>query len=106
MDEVENAVIHAFNIAARAGKPTKDCYLAAIAIWQAHHPEHVSWYARQSAVRVILHARNNRLIRAFLEAKDAGLPVVRVEQPGHQGRLSSFRADDDLERSEGMATRL
>lgn len=90
MKDIEKPVIDAFNAAAKAGKPVSDCYMAAIAVWRARFPDHVSAYARRCVVSVILSARIKALTAGCRREGKAGASVRVVKPPVHPTRLSSL----------------
>ena len=47
-------VLAAFLTARNAGRPQVDCYLAGIAAWRRHYPDHEASYAAHQAVALIL----------------------------------------------------
>ena len=50
----EADVLAAFQTARNAGRPQVDCYLAGIAAWRRHYPDHEASYAAHQAVALIL----------------------------------------------------
>ena len=50
----EADVLAAFLTARNAGRPQVDCYLAGIAEWRRHYPDHQASYAAHQAVALIL----------------------------------------------------
>ena len=68
------AVLRAFVAARNEGRPSVECYRAAVAAWRVVHPEQSPEYAAKRAVAVILAARGNsarRRPRALLTAAPA-----------------------------------
>jgi hypothetical protein len=53
------AVLRAFVVARNEGRPSVECYRAAVAAWRIAHPEQSPEYAAKRAVAVILAARGN-----------------------------------------------
>ena len=47
-------VLAPFLTARNAGRPSIDCYLAGIAEWRRHYPDHVQSYAAHRTVALIL----------------------------------------------------
>jgi hypothetical protein len=48
------AVLKAFEVARRAGRPSVDCYRAGVEAWRREHPDQSAEYAAKQAVAVIL----------------------------------------------------
>jgi hypothetical protein len=48
------AVLKAFELARRAGRPSVECYRAGVAAWRNVHPDQSAEYAAKRAVAVIL----------------------------------------------------
>jgi hypothetical protein len=59
----EAAVLTAFFMARRAGRPTAECYKAGVDVWRCLHPEQTAEYAAQKAVGVMLRAVQDDLLR-------------------------------------------
>jgi hypothetical protein len=78
VNDLEMAMIDAFNRATRDGRSTAECYRAAVAVWSAHHPDQVPDYAAQCAVRVILKARVKGMLRGYAREQHQGVEVRRV----------------------------
>jgi hypothetical protein len=108
VQEIEKAMIDAFNRATRQGRSTAECYRAAVGVWSAHHPDQVPDYAAQCAVRVILKARISGLLRAYAREQHQGVPVKKVagDAPVSRGRALAvdaelFVLDDYRPRADG-----
>jgi hypothetical protein len=48
------AVVKAFELARRSGRPSVDCYRAGVEAWRHQHPDQSAEYAAKQAVAVIL----------------------------------------------------
>jgi hypothetical protein len=96
VQDIEKAMIDAFNGATRQGRSTAECYRAAVAVWSAHHPDQVPDYAAQCAVRVILRARVSGLLRAYAKEQHQSVPVKKVAGDAPVGRGRAFGTDAEL----------
>jgi hypothetical protein len=54
--EAGAAALAAFEAARRAGRPSVQCYRAAVAAWRALHPDQTPEYTAKRAVSVVLAA--------------------------------------------------
>ena len=57
------AVLAAFDDAKAAGRPSVECYKAAVEAWQHFYPDQSAEYAAKRAVGVILAARGAEMIQ-------------------------------------------
>ena len=51
-----DAVLNAFELAHRSGRPSVECYRAGVEAWRQQHPDQSAEYAAKQAVAVILAA--------------------------------------------------
>ena len=55
-DAAAAEVLSAHQSAVAAGKPTPECYMAAVEAWRRVHPDHARTYAAAQAVEVVQRA--------------------------------------------------
>jgi hypothetical protein len=56
-DSAARDVLAAYDAALRKGKPSVECYRAAVEVWVRAHPDQVRTYAARQALDVVLAAR-------------------------------------------------
>ena len=56
-DSAARDVLTAYDAALRTGKPSVECYRAAVEVWVRAHPDQVRTYAARQALDVIFTAR-------------------------------------------------
>ncbi len=56
-DSAARDVLAAYDAALRRGKPSVECYRAAVEVWVCAHPDQVRTYAARQALDVVLAAR-------------------------------------------------
>ena len=56
-DSAARDVLAAYDAALRRGKPSVECYRAAVEVWVRAHPDQVRTYAARQALDVVLAAR-------------------------------------------------